>query len=138
MGEEGGAARPEAPLLLVAAFPVLAFFLLRRREFSHLVLTVVLMTFAAALPLVPWTIRNAVTLHEFQPLTPKDTNLPGELDPKGFMAWERTWLYRVRDCYLVPWKLNDAEIRLDDIPSAAFDTPEERDRVVRGGRHDCA
>ena len=122
--------RPEAPLLLVTAFLALVFFLLRRGEFRLLVFTVVLMTFAAALPLVPWTIRNAVTLHEFQPLTPKDTNLPGELDPKGFMAWERTWLYRVRDCYLVPWKLNDAEIRLDDIPSTAFDTPEERDRVA--------
>jgi hypothetical protein len=122
--------RPEAPLLLVTVFLVLAFFLLRRGEFRLLVLTVVLMTFAAALPLVPWTIRNAVTLHEFQPLTPKDTNLPGELDPKGFMAWERTWLYRVRDCYLVPWKLNDEEIRLDDIPSTAFDSPEERDRVA--------
>jgi hypothetical protein len=122
--------RPEAPLLLVAAVLILAFVLLRRGEFRHLVLTVALMAFAAALPLVPWTIRNAVTLHEFQPLVPKDANLPGELDPKGFMAWERTWLYRVRDCYLVPWKLNDEEIRLDDIPSTAFDTPEERDRVA--------
>jgi hypothetical protein len=122
--------RPEAPLLLVAAFLILAFVLLRRGGFRHLVLTVALMAFAAALPLVPWTIRNAVTLHEFQSLVPKDANLPGELDPKGFMAWERTWLYRVRDCYLVPWKLNDEEIRLDDIPSTAFDTPEERDRVA--------
>jgi len=122
--------RPEAPLLLVAAFLILAVILLRRGAFNHLVFTVALMAFTAALPLVPWTIRNARTLHEFQPLPPKDANLPGELDPKGFMAWERTWLYRVRDCYLVPWKLNDEEIRLDDIPSTAFDTPEERDRVA--------
>jgi hypothetical protein len=46
------------------------------------------------------------------------------------MAWERTWLYRLRDCYLVAWKLNDEEIHLDDIPSNAFDTPEERERVA--------
>ena len=121
--------RPEAPLLLVTAFLILAVVLLRRGEFKRLFLTVALMGFAAALPLVPWTIRNAVTLHEFQPLTPKDATLPGELDPKGFMAWERTWLYRVRDCYQVSWKLNDEEIHLSDIPDAAFDTPEERDRV---------
>jgi hypothetical protein len=81
-------------------------------------------------PLVPWAIRNAVTLHEFQPLAPKDATLPGEIDPKGFMAWERTWLYRVRDCYLVPWKLNDESIDLDDIPAWAFDTPEEKERVA--------
>lgn len=55
--------------------------------------------------------------------------LPGEVNPRGFMAWERTWLFRVRDCYLVPWKLNDEAIRLEDIPPEAFDTPEERDRV---------
>ena len=122
--------RPEAPLLLAAAFLLLASVLLRRGEIKRLLLTVALMGFAAALPLVPWTIRNAVTLHEFQPLTPKDANLPGELVPKGFMAWERTWLYRVRDCYLVPWKLNGEEIRLDDIPSTAFDSPEERERVA--------
>jgi len=122
--------RPEAPLLLVAAFLILVFVLLRRGEFKRLFLTVALMGLAAALPLIPWTMRNAVTLHEFQPLTSKDTMLPGELDPKGFMAWERTWLYRVRDCYLVAWKLNGEEIRLDDIPSTAFDTPEERARVA--------
>jgi len=122
--------RPEAPLLPATAFLVLAFVLLRRGEFKRLVLTIGLMSFAAALPLIPWTIRNAVTLHEFQPLTPKDATLPGELDPKGFMAWERTWLYRVRDCYLVSWKLNGEEIHPSDIPDAAFDTPEERDRIA--------
>jgi hypothetical protein len=52
------------------------------------------------------------------------------VDPKGFMAWERTWLYRVRDNYLVAWKLNDDVINLDDIPPSAFDTPEQRDRVA--------
>ncbi len=122
--------RPEAPLLLVTAFLILVVVLLRRGEFKHLLLTIAMLSFTAALPLIPWTIRNARTLHEFQLLTPQSATLPGELDPKGFMAWERTWLYRVRDCYLVPWKLNGEEIRLDDIPSTAFDTPEERDRVA--------
>ena len=64
-----------------------------------------------AIPLMPWAIRNAVTLHEFQPLAPKNSNLPGELVPYGFMSWEKTWLYRFRDVYLVPWKLNDEAIR---------------------------
>src|SRR6267142_2795013 len=108
--------RPEAPLLLVTAFLVLAAILPPRREFKRLVLTLALMGFGSAMPLVPWIVRNARTLHEFQPLTPKDATLPGELDPKGFMAWERTWLYRVRDCYLVSWKLNDEEMRLSDMP----------------------
>jgi hypothetical protein len=46
------------------------------------------------------------------------------------MAWERTWLFRMKDCYVVPWKLNGEAIRLEDIPGRAFDTPEERQRVA--------
>jgi hypothetical protein len=82
------------------------------------------------LPLTPWGIRNAITLHEVQLLAPKNATLPGELVPFGFMAWEKTWLFRLRDCYLVAWKLNDEPINLDDIPARAFDTPEEKQRVT--------
>jgi hypothetical protein len=126
----GALFRPETPLLLLTAYLVLAVALFRRSDLKRLLLTVAVTSFTAALPLVPWTIRNARTLHEFQPLTPQNSMLPGELDPIGFMAWERTWLYRVRDCYLVPWKLNGEEIHLDDIPSTAFDSPDERARVA--------
>jgi hypothetical protein len=122
--------RPETPLLLATAFLILAVILLRRGELRRFFLTCALMAFAAALPLVPWTIRNAVTLHEFQPLTSPNVDSPGEFVPNGFMNWERTWLYRVRDCYLVSWKLNSEEIPLRDIPDMAFDTPDERDRVA--------
>jgi hypothetical protein len=121
--------RPETPLLLITTFFALGVWMLRR-EWRRWIVFCVLMGVACAVPLIPWTIRNAITLHEFQPLAPKDTTLPSEVDPKGFMAWERTWLYRVRDNYLVAWKLNDDVINLDDIPPSAFDTPEERDRVA--------
>jgi len=56
--------------------------------------------------------------------------LPGEVNPAGFIAWERTWLYRFRDCYLVSWKLNEEAIQVDDIPASAFDTREEKERVA--------
>ena len=56
------------------------------------------MAVGCLLPLTPWAIRNAITLHEAQLLAPKNSNLPGELVPFGFMAWEKTWLFRVRDC----------------------------------------
>jgi hypothetical protein len=46
------------------------------------------------------------------------------------MAWEKTWLFRVRDCYLVPWRLNEEAIFVDDIPARAFDSPEEKQRVA--------
>jgi hypothetical protein len=122
--------RPEAPLLLVAAWIVLGIVLVSQHEAKRWILTVVGMGLVCAIPLVPWAVRNAVTLHEFQILAPKNSNLPGELVPYGFMSWEKTWLYRFRDVYLVPWKLNDEVIRVEDMPARAFDTPEERDRVA--------
>jgi hypothetical protein len=45
----------------------------------------------AALPLVPWTLRNAHVFHLFQPLAPKEANNPGEFSPTGFHRWMRTW-----------------------------------------------
>jgi hypothetical protein len=122
--------RPETPLLLVTTALVLGFLMVRRGDTRRWIQLSALMAISCALVLVPWTIRNAVTLHEFQPLAPKDATLPSEVDPKGFMAWERTWLYRLRDTYTVTWKLNDDEILMEDIPSSAFDTQQERDLVA--------
>jgi len=126
----GALLRPETPLLLITTFVAFAVWMLPRGEWKRWFALCAVMGVACLAPLIPWTIRNAITLHEFQPLAPKDTTLPSEVDPKGFMSWERTWLYRVRDNYLVAWKLNDDVINLDDIPPSAFDTPEERDRVA--------
>lgn len=126
----GALMRPETPLLLITTFIALAIWMLPRGEEKRWVILCAMLGLACSVPLIPWTIRNAITLHEFQPLAPKDTTLPSEVDPKGFMAWEKTWLYRVRDCYLVSWKLNDEEIHLEDIPDSAFDTDDERARVA--------
>jgi hypothetical protein len=122
--------RPEAPLLLLAAWLALGVILIRQRESLRWLETIALMAAFCALPLAPWTIRNAVTLHEFQPLAPKNSNLPGELVPYGFMSWEKTWLYRFRDVYLVPWKLNEETIDVNELPSRAFDSPAEKERVA--------
>jgi hypothetical protein len=122
--------RPETPLLLVVVWMLLAVIWLRKRRFLHWLQIVALMTAGCAVPLAPWATRNAVTLHEVRFLAPRNSNLPGELVPYGFMAWEKTWLFRVKDCYLVPWKLNGEVIYLEDIPARAFDTPEEKERVA--------
>jgi hypothetical protein len=122
--------RPEAPLLLVAAWLVLGAILIAQHESLRWLRSVAVMALLCAVPLLPWAIRNAVTLHEFQPLAPRNSNLPGELVPSGFMSWEKTWLYRFRDVYLVPWKLNDEPIEVDQIPERAFNSPAEKERVA--------
>jgi hypothetical protein len=122
--------RPEAPLLLMVGWTAAAFLLLPHRKVAQWVLMILYTGAACALPIVPWAVRNAVTLDKVQFLAPKNSNLPGELVPYGFMAWEKTWLFRVKDCYLVPWKLNDEAIDVDTIPARAFDSEEEKQRVA--------
>ena len=125
----GALFRPETPLLLVAAAMVLAVLLFPVREFVRWFLAAAAMVIGCLMVLSPWALRNLVTLGEVEFLNPEYSTLPGELVPHGFMAWERTWLYRVRDCYLVPWKLNEEAIHVDEIPPRAFDSPAERQRV---------
>jgi hypothetical protein len=121
--------RPETPLLLVVAWILLALLWLRKRRLLFGLQLLALTAAGCAVALSPWVLRNAKTLHEVQFLAPKYLNLPGEFVPLGFMAWEKTWLYRFSDCYLVPWKLNGEVINVEDIPQRAFDTPEEKERV---------
>lgn len=121
--------RPETPLLLAVVWIFLAFIWVKRRRLRFGLQLALLSAAGCLFPLAPWAVRNAITLHELQFLAPKNSNLPGELVPYGFMAWEKTWLFRMKDCYAVPWKLNGETIDLDDIPQRAFDAPEEKARV---------
>jgi hypothetical protein len=122
--------RPETPLLLIAAAVEFGGLFLRLQSFKRWVMVCLALALGCLMVLSPWALRNMVTLGEPQFLAPKDSNLPGELVPYGFMAWEKTWLFRVRDCYVVPWRLNSEAIYVNDIPARAFDTPEEKQRVA--------
>jgi len=122
--------RPETPLVLVAAALIFLGIFYRRREIVRGIRVIAILGASCFLPLLPWGVRNMITLNELQFLAPRDSNLPGELVPHGFMSWEKTWLFRMSDCYLVTWKLNDEPIDPDEIPSRAFDTPEEKRRVA--------
>jgi len=122
--------RPETPLLLMAAAVIFGGLFFPRGNYRRLFWVCLTMALGSLMILSPWAIRNMITLGEPQFLAPKNSNLPGELVPYGFMAWEKTWLYRVRDCYLVPWKLNEESIDVEEIPARAFDTLEEKQRVA--------
>jgi hypothetical protein len=116
--------------LLIAAVMVFGGLFFFRTNYSRWIVVSLAMGFGCLVVLFPWGFRNMVTLGEPQLLAPKYSNLPGELVPYGFMAWEKTWLYRVRDCYLAPWRLNGETIFVEDLPERAFDSPEEKQRVA--------
>ncbi len=125
----GTLVRPETPLLLFAAGLVLAIKWWRPANWLKLLRAGLLLGVGVILPLVPWAARNWRTLHDVQFLAPRYSELPGEYTPLGFNAWTNTWLWHFRDVYLTQWKLNVEEISIDGIPTTAFDTPAERERV---------
>ncbi|MDE3109992.1 MAG: glycosyltransferase family 39 protein, partial [Acidobacteriota bacterium] len=127
----GTLVRPEAPLLLLAAGAVLVAKWHQPTNWRRLLRASILMAIGMLLPIMPWAARNWRTLHKTQFLAPRYGELPGELAPRGFDAWTHTWLWRFRDAFAVNWNLDSNRIDPANIPSSAFDTPEERAQVMQ-------
>jgi 4-amino-4-deoxy-L-arabinose transferase-like glycosyltransferase len=126
----GTLVRPETPLVLFAAGLVLVAKWWRPADWLKLVRAGLLLGLGLVLPLVPWAARNWKTLHDVQFLAPRYSELPGEYTPLGFTAWTNTWMWRFRDVYLTQWKVNEEEIAIDQLPSYAFDSPDEKERMA--------
>ncbi|HWG59892.1 MAG TPA: glycosyltransferase family 39 protein [Candidatus Acidoferrales bacterium] len=126
----GALVRPETPLLLLAAGLLLAWRFRRPADWTKLLRATALMAAGLALALAPWAARNRRTLHETQFLAPRYGQLPGETVPRGFNSWTSTWLWRMRDVYLIPWKLDTEQLSITDVPASAFDTPPQRARIA--------
>ena len=85
----------------------------------------------SALPLVPWTIRNTVTFHVFQPLAPRHVNDPGERVNLGFYRWMRTWSTDLESTGDVFWKVGTERIEKSDLPGRACDSTSQCDATAR-------
>lgn len=126
----GTLVRPETPLLLAALAVLLIWRWRRPADWSKLLRAGALTAVGLLLPLIPWVVRNAVSLHEFRMLAPRYANLPGESVPRGFYTWANTWLVHYRDADTIVWKVDEDPLDISVFPSEAFDTPEERRRVA--------
>jgi hypothetical protein len=126
----GALVRPETPLLAIAAAIVLAMKWWRPADWGKLLRAGVLMGFGVILPLLPWAARNWRTLHEVQFLAPRYLAEPGDYVPLGFTEWTKTWMWRFRDVYLVPWKEGTDPIPIETLPESAFDSSAQRERVA--------
>lgn len=85
---------------------------------------------AALLPMVPWTVRNWMEFHVFQPLAPRYLNDPGERVNTGFYSWLRTWSTEFTTTADVFWKVGSEPIDEDSIPDRAFDSADQRARTL--------
>ncbi|MFZ1937685.1 MAG: glycosyltransferase family 39 protein [Terracidiphilus sp.] len=91
--------------------------------------TASLFSFVALLPLVPWTIRNWSTFHVFQPLAARFAD-PGEVSIAGPRRWLRTWTVEYVSTANVCWNFPGDTIDLADIPSWAYDSPQQRAETI--------
>jgi hypothetical protein len=122
--------RPDGALLTFAIGLALVVYGVRRGGAVGGVRTAALFGVLACLPLVPWTIRNAVTFGVFQPLAPRHVNDPGERVNLGFYRWLRTWSVDFETTGLVFWKVGTEAIDVGDMPARAFDSPAQRAETV--------
>lgn len=81
------------------------------------------------LPLVPWTVRNWRTFGVFQPLAPRYANEANAFVPLGFERWTKTWIADYVSTEEVYWAVPGSPIDAANLPSRAFDSPDEKDQT---------
>jgi hypothetical protein len=140
--------RPDGGLLLAAIVLYLAWLWLRaarpvrrdlaQRDFaqqnlgrSHVLRAGLVVGLAALAPLVPWTLRNLHTLHEFQPLAPRYSNDPDEFVPMGFNRWVKTWMADYVSVEEIYWEVPGEPIDVTKLPARAFDSAQQRQQTAQ-------
>lgn len=76
--------------------------------------------------LVPWTLRNLLTLHRFEPLAPRYANDSDELVMIGFNRWVKTWMADYVSVQEIYWNVPGSAIEVTRLPSRAFDSAPQR------------
>ncbi|MFZ0956397.1 MAG: glycosyltransferase family 39 protein [Candidatus Sulfotelmatobacter sp.] len=89
-----------------------------------------LLGLGAAIPLIPWTIRNLHTLHRFQPLAPRYATDSDELVMTGFNRWVKTWMAEYVSVEEIYWNVPGDPIDLSRLPNRAFDSEQQRQQTA--------
>lgn len=122
--------RPDGGLLLISLEICFIWIFLRALWGDHgtgaIARAAVLTGIFALLPLLPWSLRNFHTLHEFQPLAPRYATDPDEYLAAGFNLWTKTWMADYASVEEVYWNVPGYSIDIKDVPSRAFDSPAQR------------
>jgi len=117
--------RPDGPLLAVALCPAMVWYGRRRWGAMRMARWALVCAAISILPFIPWTIRNWRTFHVFEPLAPRYAVDPGESTDPGFNRWTKTVCVDLTCTWEIYWNANDDVINLKDLPSRAFDSPQQ-------------
>jgi 4-amino-4-deoxy-L-arabinose transferase-like glycosyltransferase len=128
--------RPDGGLLLIAVEIYLFALIARptadeRPQTAQLIkmASIVAVTFVACL--VPWTLRNVRSLHQFQPLAPRYANDGNGFVPMGFIRWVKTWIADYASVEEVYWSVPSGPIDANLLPARAFDSPKQHEETAR-------
>jgi 4-amino-4-deoxy-L-arabinose transferase-like glycosyltransferase len=122
--------RPDGALVAVAFCPALIIYVNRTIGFKRAFRTAFLAGLIAVLPFGAWAIRNWKTFHVIQPLAPRYATDPGEFTAPGFQRWTKTWCVDFASTQEIYWNEDGDKISLTDLPSRAFDSPEQRQQTA--------
>ena len=125
--------RPDGGILLAAIGGYLCWMLIRSgqsTETNRSVLVIfragVFLVLGAILPLVPWTVRNLLTFHRFEPLAPRYANDSDELVMRGFNRWTKTWIAEYVSVQEIYWNVPGEAIELSRLPARALDSKKQK------------
>jgi len=129
--------RPDGALLLFATEAYFLGMLVSRRKetlaapASYLLRSGLIVALVSLATLVPWTVRNLHTFHEFQPLAPRYANQENTFVPLGFNRWMRTWIVDYTSVEDIYWAVPGNTVDAEKLPSRAFDSPEQRQQTLQ-------
>ncbi len=117
--------RPDGALLAVVLAPALVLYGWRNGFFRASLRMAVASALGCALAFSPWAARNWHTFHVFEPLAPRYATDPGEPIHPGFQRWTKTICADLACTSEVYWAADDDRIGLAQLPSRAFDSPQQ-------------
>lgn len=127
--------RPDGGLLLLAIGLYLGIQLLRSRNnpgaAGHFVRAGLVVAACALAPLALWGLRNRLTMHRLEWLAPRYATEENEYVPVGFNRWVNTWIADYTSTEEIYWNMPGDRVDPGNLPSRAFDTPEQREKTVQ-------
>jgi len=85
----------------------------------------------ALAPFALWTWRNERVFHVFEPLAPRYATDPGEDTLPGWQRWVKTWSLDFVSTWQIYWNMPGGKLDVNQLPSRAFDSPEQRAETAR-------
>ena len=128
--------RPDGGLLLVAIVAYLLILsqakkLRARAPTPHVLRSSLIVILVSLASLVPWTLRNLHTLHEFQPLAPRYANEENAFVPTGFNRWVKTWIVDYASVEEIYWAVPGHTMDAEKLPIRAFDSTAQQEQTIQ-------